>query len=102
MSEVTFRDFAGAVMAKDTAAAARVLKELLRLDDASAQAAAEHFDRQMTQGGPPFMGKAMGLRAAVTTGTDEEIRALIGECFGLEGEAAEGAVGALRERYPRA
>lgn len=101
MAEVTFRDFAGAVMRKDTAAAARVLEELLRLDAASATAAATHFDGQMAQAGPAFMMKAMGLRTAVTSGTDGEMRALLGECFGLEGEPATRAVEALRERYPR-
>jgi hypothetical protein len=101
MAELTFRDFAGAVMAKDTPGAGRVLAELLSLDGEPALAAAQHFDRQMTTQGPAFMMKAMGLRTAVTGGTDDEIKALLGECFGLTGEAADNAVVSLRKRYPR-
>jgi hypothetical protein len=101
MAELTFRDFAGAVMQKDVGAAGRVLKELLNLDEERAMAAASHFDKQMTQVGEAFMMKAMGLRTAVTSGGDEEIRVLLGECFGLEGDVATSAVAALRVRYPR-
>lgn len=49
---------------------------------------------------PAFMPKAMGLRAAVTTGTDAEIAALLGDCFGLEGPAQGAATAVLRARYP--
>src|SRR5262245_33432094 len=101
MAEVTFRDFAGAVMQKDTAAAGRVLKELLNLDDDAATGAAQHFDQQMVQQGQAFMMKAMGLRTAVTGGSDDEIRALLGDCFGLSGDTAATALAALRARYPR-
>ena len=101
MADVTFRDFAGAIMSKDTAAAARVLEELLGLDAQGAAGAAAHFDAQTTRGGPPFMMKAMGLRTAITGGSDDEVRALLGECFGLQAGAAETATAALRARYPR-
>ena len=101
MPEVSFRDFAGAVMQNDTAAAARVLKELLALDDQQAQAAAGHFDAQMKSAGQAFMMKAMGLRTAVESGDDAAIRTLLGECFGLENDPAAKAVAALRARYPR-
>jgi hypothetical protein len=99
MAEVTFRDFAGAVMGNDTARAAEVLQELLGLDGASAAAAAGHFQRSMTAD-PAFMSKAMGLRAAVTGGTDAEIAALLADCFGLGPSAAPSAVTALRAKYP--
>jgi methylmalonyl-CoA mutase N-terminal domain/subunit len=101
MSEITFRDFAGAVMAGNVGAAGNVLETLLGLDAARAGAAAAHFQRQMTQAGPAFMMKAMGLRTAVQSGSDDEVRALLVECFGLDDASAGTAVAALRARYPR-
>jgi hypothetical protein len=99
MADVTFRDFAGAVMGNDVDKAASVLAELLGLDDARARAAAAHFQTQMKQS-PDFMMKAMGLRTAVTSGSDDAIRSLLGDCFGLEGDDVTTAVDALRRRYP--
>lgn len=98
--EVTFRDFAGAVMAKNTARAAEVLQVLLGLDAAGGEAAAKHFDGKMASEGQAFMMKAMGLRTAVTSGSDDDIAALLGDCFGLSGDAASSATAALRQRYP--
>jgi hypothetical protein len=49
---------------------------------------------------PAFMGKAMGLRTAVTSGSDGEIGALLGDCFGLSGALKDGAVATLRKQYP--
>ncbi len=100
MAEVTFRDFAGAVMQKDQTAAGRVLEQLLALPPERAAAAAGHFDERM-RADPAFMMKAMGLRTAVTSGGDGEIRALLGDCFGLAGADADAAVAELRRRYPR-
>lgn len=99
MAEVTFRDFAGAVMQNDTAAAGRVLQDLLQLEATRAQAAAGHFQQQMAQAGPGFMMKAMGLRTAVTGGTDEDTRSLLAECFGLNADEARAAADSLRARY---
>ncbi len=96
MADVTFRDFAGAVMGGNAAAAATVLETLLALSTAEAAAATAHFQQQMAAGGPGFMGKAMGLRTAVASGTDAEIGALLGECFGLIEPACGRAVAALR------
>src|SRR4051794_33229982 len=101
MTELTFRDFAGAVMGNDTTRAAEVLEQLLGLDPASALSATTHFQSSMSAD-PAFMGKAMGLRAAVTGGGDAEIGALLGDCFGLEGGAVGKAVATLRTRYPAA
>jgi hypothetical protein len=100
MAEVTFRDFAGAVMRGDAPAAAGILETLLALDPAAAAAATAHFQAQMTSGGPAFMGKAMGLRTAVQSGTDAEIGALLADCFGLAEPARASAVAALRTKYP--
>lgn len=99
MSELTFRDFAGAIMGNDTARAGEVLEELLGLDKAAGADAATHFQRSMAAD-PTFMAKAMGLRNAVTGGTDEEIAALLGDCFGIVGGAVAPAVTALRKKYP--
>lgn len=94
MAELTFRDFAGAIMQGDAAAAATVLETLLALSPDQARAAAEHFRSQMAD--PAFMPKAMGLRHAVTSGTDAEIAALLTDCFGLAEPARTSAVAALR------
>lgn len=99
MSQLTFRDFAGAVMEGNSRRAAEVLQQLLGLDDAAASAAAAHFQKGMA-GDPAFMGKAMGLRTAVTGGSDDEIRALLRDCFGLTDANGETAVRALRTQYP--
>jgi hypothetical protein len=99
MGQLTFRDFAGAIMGGDTERAGEVLRELLGLEAEAARAAASHFQTTMAAD-PAFMGKAMGLRAAVTGGTDEDIRVLLGDCFGLEGSAAHDAVTVLRKHYP--
>ena len=67
MADVTFRDFAGAIMKGDVEAAGHVLQPLLGLDAATARGAAQHFQAQSVAGGPAFMGKAMGLRSALAT-----------------------------------
>jgi hypothetical protein len=100
MAEVTFRDFAAAAMQNDRARAAEVLQELLGLDAERATAASDYFAAQMAAQGQAFMMKAMGLRTAVTSGSDDDIRALLGECFGLDGATTTAAVTALRRRYP--
>lgn len=100
MADVTFRDFAGAVMRGDLPAAASVLQVLLGLAPDAAAAATAHFQMQMKSGGPAFMGKAMGLRTAVTSGSDAEIGALLADCFGLSGPSVAEAVATLRAKYP--
>lgn len=98
MSELTFRDFAGAIMADDAKRAAEVLAVLLEVDDAGATAAVTYF-RDHAKTDPAFMMKAMGLRAAVTGGTDDEMSALLTDCFGITETAP--VVAALKKRYPR-
>jgi len=99
MSDVTFRDFAAAAMSGDTDRAASVLQALLDLPAEPAAAAAVHFQEQMASAGQPFMMKAMGLRTAVTEGTDSEIEKLLVECFGLDQDVARSSVAALKQRY---
>jgi len=81
----------------DTAAAS-VLETLLGLAADPASAATAHFRSRMSD--PAFMPKAMSLRTAVTSGSDAEIGALLGDCFGIEGGARDEAVATLRRRYP--
>ena len=100
MAELTFRDFAGAIMRQDPAGAAAVLQSLLALSPEQASAATAHFQQGMTN--PAFMPKAMGLRTAVTSGSDAESSGLLADCFGLHGAAASSALAALRIRYPAA
>jgi len=97
MANVTFRDFAGAIMQGNVDAAGGVLQQLLGLPAEGARAAAEHFHTQSTAQGPAFMGKAMGLRAAMTSGVDSEIGALLSECFGLAGAPLATAIGTLKK-----
>jgi hypothetical protein len=99
MAQLTFRDFAGAIMENNSKRAAEVLEQLLGIDASVATAAASHFQTRMAAD-PAFMGKAMGLRTAVTGGSDQDIAALLGECFGLTGASTAGAVAALRKQYP--
>jgi hypothetical protein len=99
MSELTFRDFAGAIMADDAKRAAEVLAVLLAVDEVRATAAVTHF-RDHAKADPAFMMKAMGLRTAVTSGSDEEIGALVSDCFGIAEVAP--VVAELRKRYPKA
>jgi len=94
MADVTFRDFAGAVMTNNDVAAARVLEQLLALSPDAASAATAHFRTRMPD--PAFMPKAMGLRTAVATGTDVEIAALLADCFGIADATA--SIAALRPR----
>jgi len=96
MADVTFRDFAGAIMKGDIEAASAVLQPLLGLDAAGARAAAQHFQAQAASIGPAFMGKAMGLRTALASGSDGEIGALLGDCFGLADGPLDAAITTLR------
>ena len=99
MAEPTFREFAMSVMSGEQHAATAIasLQQLLALSPDAARAATEHFRAHLAD--PAFMQKAMGLRNAVTSGSDDDIGALLGECFGLEGDVRVAAVAALRARY---
>ena len=96
--EVTFRDFAGALMGNDWDRAAEVLTVLLGVDGERAKTCAAHFQEQM-KSGPDFMMKAMGMRTLVTSGDRDGLVSLLGDCFGLEGEPAGQAADKLLARY---
>jgi hypothetical protein len=98
MADVTFRDFAGAIMKGDVEAAGVVLQQLLGLDPAAAATAAQYFQSQVAAVGPAFMGKAMGLRAAVSNGSEAEIGALLADCFGLAGAPLATASATLQRK----
>jgi hypothetical protein len=98
MAELTFRDFAAAIMKGDVDGAAAVLQPLLGLDAVAARAAAHHFHAQSAAVGPPFMAKAMGLRTAIAGGSDTEVEALLRDCFGLVDAPLATAVATLRPR----
>lgn len=99
MSELTFRDFAGAVMQNDMAAAARVLETLLGIDADRAAAAAAHFQQQMSSD-PSFMMKAMGMRTVVEAKDQAGLTQLLTDCFALDGELAQQAATTVLSRYP--
>lgn len=99
MADVTFRDFAFAAMQKQTEAASTHLQALLGLSPQAARAATETFQQRASD--PAFMPKAMALRSAVESGTDEQIAAVLGECFGLDDAQRAAAVEVLRVRYPK-
>jgi hypothetical protein len=96
MADVTFRDFAGAIMKGDVDGAGAVLQPLLGLGADDARAAAQHFHQQSTTVGPAFMGKAMGLRTVLASGSDAELAALLGECFGLADQPLATALATLK------
>ena len=67
---------------------------------AESRAAAQHFQTQSGSLGPAFMGKAMGLRTALASGSDTEIGQLLQECFGLTGAALATALATLKATQP--
>jgi hypothetical protein len=95
MANLTFRDFAAAIMKGDVDAAGAVLQPLLGLAPADARTPAQHFHTQSTALGPAFMGKAMGLRTAIT-GPEAELGALLTDCFGLAGAPLATAIATLK------
>jgi hypothetical protein len=95
MADVTFRDFAAAIMAGNLDGATGVLEQLLGLAPAPARAAAHHFAEQAAAQGPAFMGQAMGLRTAVASGSAAEIGAVLTACFALAPADVASAVARL-------
>lgn len=87
MAELTFRDFAGAVMKGDDDEAARVLVQLLALAPDVARAATAHFRAGMASD-PAFMGQAMALRTAVAARDAAEIAKVLTACFALSDPTA--------------
>lgn len=99
MAELTFRDFAMAVMQGNLDAAATTLETLLGLAPADARTATAYFKAR--SGDPSFLPRAMSLRTVVTGGSDAEIGDLLVECFGLTADTRATGVATVRARYPR-
>jgi len=99
MSKVTFREFAGSVMQNQLEVAADQLEYLLGLPREQTTKAVAFFQQAMKE--PGFMPKAMGLRTAVETGTDDEIGDILVLCFGLDPAQRATAVATTRVNYPR-
>jgi hypothetical protein len=95
--QVTFRDFAGALMQGNEEAARDVLATLLALEPPAASAATSHFRAQMASD-PSFMMKAMGMRSAVEARDAAQLEGLLRECFGLEPAAATAAASVVLAR----
>ncbi|HEU4535556.1 MAG TPA: hypothetical protein VFS00_15620 [Polyangiaceae bacterium] len=95
--QVTFRDFAGAVMQGDDAGAGRVLSTLLGLEPPAAAAATAYFRQQMAAD-PSFMMKAMGMRTAVEARDQAQLESLLRDCFGLGPSEAASAASLLANR----
>src|SRR3954463_10257511 len=95
---VTFRDFAMAVMQNQLPTAAGHLETLLGLSNPDAMAASAHFKARSAD--PAFMPKAMGLRTAVTSGTDAEINELLADCFGLDATQQAPGLAGIRASCP--
>jgi hypothetical protein len=98
MAEITFRDFAGALMGGDEAQAATHLAALLGVDDPTARAGTAHFKAQMSSN-PAFMQKAMAMREVVQGRDRERLVTLLGECFALPAETAQAAADTVLARY---
>jgi hypothetical protein len=100
MPEVTFREYAMAVMQNQLPTAVAQLQTLLGLSEDHATAATTFFKQRV--GDPTFMPKAMSLRQAVTSGSDAEIGDILVECFGLDASQRTTAVATVRVHYPLA
>jgi len=98
MPDVTFRDFAGALMGQDDAAASRVLQTLLGVDEATASTGTSFFKTQM-QENPDFMMKAMSMRKAVEGRDRAQLEELVASCFGYDPEVAASSTKALLAHY---
>jgi len=96
--DVTFRDFAGALMGNDDAAASSVLQTLLGIDEATASRGTAFFRGQM-QSSPEFMMKAMSMRTAVESRDEGQVATLCVDCFDLDADAAKAASAHLMARY---
>lgn len=99
MPAVTFREFAFSVMQNQIPQAVSQLQTLLGLTEAEAQTATAFFQQQVTD--PAFLPKAMGLRSAVESGSDEAIGTILVDCFGLDEAQRATAVTTVRVQYPR-
>ena len=95
--DVTFRGFAAALMQGQIDNAVGMLETLLGITHDQALGATDFFANKLSD--PAFMQKAMGLRAATESKDDAQIAAVVGDCFGLDGEARATAVATIRAKH---
>jgi hypothetical protein len=100
MPKATFRELAMSVSQNNLDLANTQLQELIGLSPDESATAVAFFQKALQQ--PGFLPKAMGLRTAVESGTDEEIGDILVLCFGLDDRQRAIAVARTRENYPRA
>jgi hypothetical protein len=100
MPTVSFRDYAGSVSKNDLPTAHTQLQTLLGLTADESQTATAVFQHQANTLGMAFLAKAMGLRAAVESGTDDDIGKILVDCFGLDEKQRVTAVASVRTQYP--
>lgn len=100
MPKATFRELAMAVSQNNLELANTQLQELIGLPPDECTTAIAFFQKALLQ--PGFLPKAMGLRTAVESGTDQEIGDILVLCFGLDDRQRAIAVARTRENYPRA
>ena len=98
MSDITFRDFAGALMGEDHALAAKHLQALLGVDAETAARGTEHFVTQM-KASPEFMMKAMSMRTVVEAGDRAALAVLLADCFALDADTVAKATDVVLGRY---
>lgn len=98
MSNVTFRDFASALMSDKLVLAAEHLSSLLGLEPAAATTATQYFAAR-TEAEPQFMMKAMGLRPIVEGQDHAGACVLLAECFNLAPEQATASATVLLAQY---
>jgi hypothetical protein len=96
--ELTFRDFASAVMGNTEQKAAEILAQLIQIDAQQSVAATTFFKNKLTSD-PAFMMKAMGLRQAVTEGSSEQIQALLHDLFDLPESLSATAAAHLKKKH---
>ena len=96
---VTFREYAMSVMQNQLPAAIGMLEQLLGLPADQAETATTFFQAQIR--GPAFMPRAMGLRSAVESGSDDQIGDILVDCSGLDPAQRASVIAAVRVVYPK-
>lgn len=98
MADVSFRGYVMALTQGQIDAAVGMLETLLGITNEQALVATDHFQNQL--GDPAFLPKAMGLRQAIASGTDNEIGDILSACFGVQGALRTTAIATVRKNNP--
>ncbi len=87
------------VMQNQLPAAVAQLETLLGLPPEEATTATRFFQHQIS--GPALLPRAMALRTAAESGTDDQIGDILVACFGLDAAQRTTALAAVRMSYPK-